>query len=242
MSSETDVRAVPVVRHSARRINFLKDRMGATRYLEIGVSRGRTFLNVQITEKTAVDPQFKFEWQPLQTDQVRFFEQPSDEWFLQHSEGRIFDIIFLDGLHTFEQTFRDFCNSLSVTHPKTIWIIDDTVPSDIYSAWPDQKEAVRFRRQAAGALESQAWHGDVYKIVFAIHDFFPMMSFCTITTGGNPQTLVWRKPRQDFSPALNNLESISRLGYFDFKKRFELMNAKPEEEALEIVLADLAPA
>ena len=49
--------------HSSRRINALAAAMRARRYLEVGVNKGETFLAVEIAEKTAVDPEFRFDWQ-----------------------------------------------------------------------------------------------------------------------------------------------------------------------------------
>jgi len=50
-----------------------------------------------------------------------------------------FDIIFIDGLHTYEQTFSDICNSISLSSPESFFLIDDTLPSDIYSSFRSQK-------------------------------------------------------------------------------------------------------
>jgi len=117
-------------------------------------------------------------------------------------------------------------------------VIDDTIPSDLYSAWPNQREAVNLRRDDLGIAKG-TWQGDVFKTVFAIHDFFPMMSYCTITTGGNPQTLVWRQPRAGFAPLFNSLDTISRLTYFDFKRRSDVMRGEGEDAALAHVLTGL---
>lgn len=225
--------------HSSRRVNILLQRLGGRRYLEIGVFGGSTFLGVEAEQKTAVDPKFHFDFRAMASEQVRFFEVPSDRYFSNLHDGNPFDIVFLDGLHTFEQTFRDFCSSLSCCTDRTVWLIDDTLPSDIYSAWPVQREAVKLREASGGT--GGAWHGDVFKIVFAIHDFFPMLSYCTINTGGNPQTLVWRQARADFAPRFNSLEAISRLGYFDLQREIALMCLTPEQEALNRVVAVLTP-
>lgn len=230
------------IKPAARRINSLARAANAKSYLEIGVSRGATFFAVEIPRRVGVDPAFRFDARAKATGDTRLFEMTSDDWFVAHSRGETFDVIFLDGLHTFEQTFRDFCNSLAVAHDRTVWVIDDTVPSDIYSAWPDQKEAATVRRESFARLSDNVtingklkggWHGDVFKVVFAIHDFFPTLSYCTIMTGGNPQTLVWRTPRTAFAPLFNSLEAISRLTFFDFRRRFdEAMQAVDEEEGL----------
>jgi hypothetical protein len=216
---------------SSRRINRLAQIVGARRYLEIGVRRGVTFCKVQITEKVGVDPEFVFDIAERPPNE-RFYTMTSDTWFEKHSDVEPFDIIFLDGLHTFDQTLRDFCNSLFVAHSGTIWLIDDTVPSDYYAAWPDQKLATRIRQTDLGNHpewpRSRAWQGDVFKVVFALHDFFPKLTYRTITTQ-KPQTLVWRQTRGRFLPVLNSMEAIARMSYFDFRHREDVMRRAREE-------------
>jgi Methyltransferase domain len=187
---------------------------GARRYLEIGVFKGKTFLNQTFAHSDGVDPNFQFDPAPHGSASRRFFKMSSDEFFLNRPEADPYDLIFLDGLHTFEQTFRDICASMAMSHPGTVWVIDDTMPSDIFSAITNQREALRLR--AAHGKRSNDWHGDVFKAVFALHDFFPTFDYRTVTDDGNPQTVMIRRPRPDFNPKWNSLEAISRLGYQDF--------------------------
>jgi hypothetical protein len=203
---------------------------GASRYLEVGVYGGATFLNVQLPTKDAVDPAFQFDTAPFATESVRFFPMASNEFFTSAHPRPQYDIIFLDGLHTFEQTFRDFLVTLPLSHEQTVWLIDDTLPSDPYSALPDQSHSYT-ERQKAGA-PGNPWHGDVYKVVCAIHDFCPNLNFATVVDHGNPQTLVWREPRAGFSPVFGNLEAITRLSYFDIDAHAQAMRFCTEEHAL----------
>jgi hypothetical protein len=115
-------------------------------------------------------------------------------------------------------------------HANTIWVIDDTVPIDVYSAHRIQKEAVAVRSREQ-RQQNAAWHGDVYKLVFALHDFFPAFDYCTICTGGNPQTLAWleKRPRK---PLFNDLERICRLDYFEFTRHMESLNPVSESQGL----------
>ena len=224
--------------HSARRINYLATRLTLENYLEVGVATGRTFLGVKIYRKVAVDPKFKFEFAQHLSDSVSFFQVTSDMYFVEHAGAEKFDIIFLDGLHTFEQTFRDFCNSLLHCNDRTVWIIDDTIPIDVYSTINDKRKALHARNAAGG--QGGGWNGDVFKMVFVVHDFFPSFSYCTVRTKGNPQTLIWKQPRKDFQPMFNNLETISRLNYFDFKENRPIFNLVTEEEGLDLAIAALA--
>ena len=217
--------------HSSRRINALAARMRARRYLEVGVAEGETFLAVEIAERTAVDPAFRFDWQAHADEATRFHPVPSDAFFGARPAGAPpFDVIFLDGLHHFTQTFRDLGNALAASHDRALIVIDDTVPDDVYSTLLQPRQAFRFRRRAGG--RGHAWHGDVYKLVFLIHDFYPSLSFCTVSTGGNPQTLVWREARAGLQPRFDSLEAISRMSFFDMHRHIDLMRLLPEEEAL----------
>lgn len=214
--------------HSSRRINKLAEALRAERYLEVGVCKGPTFVNVGIKHKDAVDPKFLFDHESVRTRHVRTFEITSDDFFINKADV-LYDVIFLDGLHTFEQTFRDFCASISYAHRKTVWIIDDTMPNDVFSAHRDQNIAIQTR--AAHGKNNFSWHGDVYKMVPTIHDFFPQFSYLTISANGNPQTLVWFEPRTDFAPKFDRLEPIDRLDYYDFVDlKGELFNIYDDED------------
>jgi hypothetical protein len=223
--------------HSIRRIRRIAQHLGARSYLEIGVNRGKTFHGLNFEKKVAVDPRFQFEVADYRREGVEFHLMSSDLYFTQHARSQTFDIIFLDGLHTFRQTFRDFCNSLACAHERTVWLIDDVLPIDVYSAWPDQAEALEFRQRSGGT--GREWHGDVYKVVFAIHDFFPMYSYVTLGGAGNPQAVVWKCPRAEFSPIWDSMEAIERLSYFDMLKRIEILNVKSEEAGLRMFLASM---
>ena len=227
---------------SVRRIHAIQSMTGASRYLEVGVYGGATFLNVQLPSKDAVDPAFQFDPTPFASSSVRFFQMPSDEFFTSTHPKSHYDVIFLDGLHTFEQTFRDVLATLPLSHERTVWLIDDTLPSDPYSALPDQVHSYT-ERQKAG-VPGNPWHGDVYKVICAIHDFCPNLNFATIVDHGNPQTLVWREPRAGFSPAFRGLEAISRLSYFEIDAHSRAMRFCTEEQALaqlSMALSNQAP-
>lgn len=219
--------------HSARRINSIIHHGGHTSYLEIGVKAGKTFFAVEADRRVGVDPRFRFATGDHDRRGTAFFETTSDEYFASLSSSTWFDVIFLDGLHVFEQTYRDFCNSLSHAHATTVWVIDDTIPVDAYSAIPDQARALEERRRTGDT--SNAWHGDVYKMIFALHDFHPGFAYRTILGGGNPQTVAWRAPRAGFKPRFDSFEAISRLSFYDLRDNWDLVREGSEANVLEEV-------
>jgi hypothetical protein len=52
----------------------------------------------------------------------------SDEFFATLRPSKRYDVAFIDGLHTFEQTYRDVINTFAHLRSGVI-LIDDTVPS-----------------------------------------------------------------------------------------------------------------
>jgi hypothetical protein len=218
--------------HSARRINALARRLGAQRYLEIGVSTGQTFRAIDVAERTGVDPNFRFDTAEVANATTRLHAMRSDAWFAEAGAGSPYDIVFIDGLHVFEQVVRDLTNTLARTGWRSAILIDDTVPVDVFSSLTNQREAVRLRQEAGG--KGGAWHGDVFKIVFLIHDFFPFLDYRTIIGSGNPQTLVWRSGGLTRKPVFDNVERISRLDWFALQAHADVLQTASEDEAIEL--------
>jgi len=101
---------------TAGRLNRLADAVGARSYLEIGVETGVTFDRVRVAERTAVDPIFLFDITQHASEDTIFAQTTSDEFFAGLPAAKQYDLIFVDGLHTFEQTYRDLCNCLLHSH------------------------------------------------------------------------------------------------------------------------------
>lgn len=214
---------------SVRRIKKIGAHIGAKSYLEIGVFEGKTFHSLRFPRKVAVDPKFQFDVATNKHAGADYFEMPADRYFTAFAGREKFDLIFLDGLHTFRQTFRDFCNSLTCAHDGTVWLIDDVRPSDEHCAMPTHRQAVRSRTEA-GLPGKGGWCGDVYKVVFAIHDFFPRLTYVTLGLPGRPQTLLWNYPRRSFRPLFESMEKIEKLTWSEMAERDAIFNAKSEDE------------
>ena len=232
--------------YSVRRINrLLESFKGSTRYLEVGVESGSTFFAVTATSKTAVDPFFQFDIESAKQSHPtsEFVEQTSDNFFHACALTQKFDLVFLDGLHTWDQTYRDFCNALQFTHERSIILLDDIFPSDVYSCNRDQVEAVMMRQFMSGDT-ANAWHGDTYKVIPLIDAFHPLLDFCTIISNGNPQTLVWRSTKSRCS-RFNILESqgnlnIAALDYLWFLRNQSGYAPMEEDDAVSLAISQLS--
>ena len=232
---------------AANRINGIIRKTGAARYLEIGVCEGTTFFAVDAPFKVAVDPDFRFDISEHEADGTYFFPLPSDEFFAVFEASQaaerlrnggavpLFDVIYIDGLHTFEQAYRDFINSCRYAHEKTVWIFDDTVPNDPYSALPDLDLCAKYRAMAGVASES--WHGDVYKAVLTLHDRHKDIFYRTLLDGRKPQTVAWRAAGRASARAdsCTSFEAIGELGYFDMAERAAVLHIGENADLLDIL-------
>jgi Methyltransferase domain len=223
---------LPALSRTVPQLEALARMNDAKTYLEIGVAKGNTFMNATFFElRHGVDPRPRFDTAVHGSDSVCFFEMTSDDFFVNHADPKQkYDIVFLDGLHTFEQTFRDLCCSQAHSHDDTIWLIDDVHPTDIFSAHPDQRLAYRYRERHG--IPGKAWHGDVFKVVFAINDFFPNLSYRTVVGNGNPQAVVIRRQRHEFAPVFGDFEQISRMTYYDFAENRHRMNFASDDDVI----------
>ncbi len=188
-------------------------------YLEVGVNKGETFHRVTAARKVAVDPRFLFDAAARGHAGTEYHEVPSDVFFSGQSGpvGR-FDVIFLDGLHTFEQTLRDLLNATSVLRPGGVIVIDDVLPNSFDASLPDYRQVERLRSTApaigTGWTSDGSWMGDVFKLVFFIETFMQHYAFATVAEN-HGQTVLWEQVRP--APALphRTMEEISRLDYRD---------------------------
>jgi hypothetical protein len=230
--------------YSARRINrILESFKEPTRYLEVGVENGSTFFSVSANYKTAVDPHFQFDIESAKQSHpaCEFAEVTSDTYFHACQLTEKFDLVFLDGLHTWDQTYRDLCNSLLFTHERSIILLDDIFPSDVYSCSRDQVEAVMMRQFMSGDA-SNAWHGDTYKVIPLIDTFHPVLDFCTIISDGNPQTVLWKSAKSrcskfDLLDNTGNL-NMAALDYLWFLRNQSGYIPMEEEAALDFAISE----
>lgn len=99
-------------------------------YLEIGLGCGTNFSRVEVTEKVGVDPQ---------RAAVRGqFLGTSDEYF--KTSNKMFDIIFVDGLHRKDQVYRDIINSLEHLNDNGTILVHDCNPPTERHAQEEQPE------------------------------------------------------------------------------------------------------
>ena len=119
-------------------IKYLIEKNGYKDYLEIGCDQNQLFSKVEIDNKIGVDP--------CSGGNVR---KTSDAFFSNNTDK--FDIIFIDGLHTYGQVKKDIINSVKCLKENGIILVHDCMPDSL------AKQAVpRFKMK---------WNGDVWKAI-----------------------------------------------------------------------------
>ncbi len=138
-------------------------------YLEIGVREGVSFRRVRASKKVGVDVCRTESMKTLGSNEA-FYELPSDRFFASIAEGLItiapVDVALVDGLHTYEQAYRDIINASGVMNPSGVILVDDSYP----------KTADRANPEPTG----RAWNGEVWKAMAHIVKEQPQWSVSTI--------------------------------------------------------------
>jgi hypothetical protein len=175
---------------SSGRLNAIAPIISAQRYLEIGVRKGETIEAVRIAQRVGVDPEPAFDVTSLPAG-VTVVPRPSDDYFRSLAADVTFDLVFVDGLHEFRQSYRDVIHVLAHLATEGVVLIDDVVPTSAIAAIPDLDAA----RQAAVATGGKLrdWMGDVFRTALALCTLHPELETRTIVDeDGRGQMVVWR--------------------------------------------------
>ncbi len=216
-------------------VQAIIDKIDAKRYLEIGVHNGGCFLTIKARRKFGVDPHFQIpkvhKRQAFRRDYRNLFnqyiEKTSDEFFsvdktIVHKK---FDVVFIDGLHTYGQTLRDVENSLEALNPGGAIVMHDCLPPHEAAslAAPSLEEAHRINPPGWNG----EWCGDVWKTILYLRCFRKDVSACVFDCDKGIGVVVKRKNSSDFTLSK---EKIDELTYSELLKNKETFIGLRSEE------------
>jgi len=185
-------------------IEYLIKKNNYKNYLEIGCDKNQLFSKVNINNKIGVDP--------VSGGNVR---KTSDDFFTENKSS--FDIVFIDGLHTYEQVKKDILNSVNCLLDEGVILVHDCMPDSL------GKQAVpRYKMQ---------WNGDVWKAIVDLRQQENLEIYtCEIDQGigviskkKNTSILKLDKPinKLKFKDYFNNYKEYMRvISLEEFKKIF----------------------
>jgi len=207
-------------------------------FLEIAAFQSDTFDRAAAHIKVLVDQNSVYEatnrienWQ-----NIIVFHLTSDQYFYENThEQTKFDVIYIDGLHTFEQTLRDLLNSIARLNPNGVIIIDDIIPNSYVASLPDLALVSRLWTQMG--MQDVSWMGDVFKLVFLIQSSFQQYSYATVEENRG-QLVLWPERRPASELVDRKIEHISRLEYSDVIEHEKIFNIRPCAEIVASVKAN----
>ncbi len=186
-------------------IQKIIDKKKYDNYLEIGCDKDQSFSKIIVKNKIGVDP--------ISGGNVR---STSDRFFSINTNK--FDIIFIDGLHHYEQVIKDVNNSLKILNDNGFILLHDCLPRSIaHQAIP------RYRG---------SWNGDVWKALVELRTRSDLDTYtCQIDFGvgivqkkTNTEILSIEKKNfkhLKFSDYYYNFNSYMRV--IDYKKALDLI-------------------
>jgi hypothetical protein len=139
-------------------INRIIADKGYQSYLEIGIADGRNFSLINVKTKDGVDPNY-----PCNN------RVTSDQFFANLSATKLYDFIFIDGLHTKEQVAKDISNSLNHLALNGTIMVHDLSPRTPEEATPKQ-------------TTTGSWFGNGYECWLSLRMTRSDLEMCVIST------------------------------------------------------------
>ena len=174
-------------------------------YLEIGCDQNKNFSKIVINKKIGVDP--KSGGTHRMTSDL-FFEQNKSK----------FDIIFIDGLHTYEQVKKDIENSIVSLNSNGIILIHDCLPKKIWN-------------QVVPRLYGH-WNGDVWKAIVEFRTHKDLDTYTCVADHGIG--IIIKRPNRSILET--KIENFKKLKFEDYFKNHEkFMNLIKSENLIEII-------
>lgn len=204
--------------HRSEFLNFFLRKTKGTNYLEIGVdSADRCYNHVHCENKIGVDPN----WNISHNESV--INETSDEFFANTHTSLDLDVVFIDGLHHWEQVVKDVYNVVNHIEDYGIVMLHDCLPLS---------EAMQEREQCEGA-----WTGDTWKAVEYLNRYASgFANRFTITSDWGCHVLVIDK--SNFTPNIpipneEQLAEINALNYAWYLDNIQAMSIFISPEQLE---------
>jgi len=176
---------ISAVNHYSR---FIKNEV---KYLEIGCNQNDLFDSVPFKNKIGVDP--------YSGGNIRL---TSDDFFLENK--MVFNLIFIDGLHTYEQLHKDINNSLDVLDDDGYILLHDMLPRN----W----------KECFVPPIQDYWLGDCWKVSYELIESVGLDFY--ILNIDNGVGVIQKK--NNYKVTLPDLSS--KLKNFDFTNYLELRN------------------
>ena len=184
-------------------IQLIIDKNNFEDYLEIGCDKNQSFSKIIVNNKVGVDP--------ISGGTIC---STSDDFFLKNLNNN-YDVIFIDGLHYYEQAIKDIKNSLKILNNDGFILVHDCLPRTLaHQAVP------RYRG---------SWNGDVWKAIVELRNDINLdIITCEIDFG--VAIIRKRKNQNPLNLSQKDFKSLKFHDYYYNHKKF--MNIKNYDASL----------
>ncbi len=177
-------------------LQHLVDTNDYKKYLEIGCDRNQVFDVINVDVKEGVDP--------LRGGTIR---KTSDDFF--KDDNRKWDLIFIDGLHEYQQVTRDVNNSLERLNDNGTIVIHDMIPL--------------LPEEAGPSPIIKRWLGDVWRLAFDLAErsdirfnIFKFDCGCGIIRKGNQIPIIFNNKTSTWNFYENNYKKLPLITFNEY--------------------------
>jgi hypothetical protein len=220
-------------------IQKIIDKKKALRYLEIGVNNGDSFFPIEIAQKVGVDPSFAFseerklEWaskNPCNAT-AEYIDATSDAFFASANPIERFDVAFIDGLHTYEQSLQDVLNTLDNLNENGVIVMHDCKPPHVLAACPAQSLQAAIDMNLPGWDGN--WCGDVWKTICYLRSNRKDLRVFVLDCDFGLGIVMKGKPDIDLNLSKDELDKMTYEDVLNGKENF--LNLKDENYLFEFL-------
>ena len=178
-------------------------------YLEIGVETGITFKHIDIKNKLGVDPDPTYK-------EDNIILKTSDDFFKENN--KIFDIIFIDGMHQLEYVYNDFFNAINCLTPNGSIVIDDVLPMNEREQY---KVPIKHYYNNGILKYGESWTGDVWKFIYflLLHYQFDF-SVYNFTDGYRGIIHIYNF-KNEINDEIDNTKVIETMNSYDYNTDYD---------------------
>lgn len=189
------------------------------RYLEIGTANLGCFNRTECKYKVGCDPRTS----PENSEYRKLYSITSDEFFKMNAER--YQIVFIDGLHHYEQLVMDILNSWNVLEPGGFIVSHDCMPMNESTAGrsPTSPQA--------------AWNGDCYKAIIWFRDTFPSIP-CFVISEDHGLGLIYKNKIENLPMDCSNILSYMDLSYTWLQENRDRLNLIDAEMVKKLITQD----
>lgn len=214
-----------IMKDRTRIIQEIVNHNQANIYLEIGIDWGFSYLDILCPKKIGVDPRIRIKKSKKFYSYFKnpsnifnnLYEITSDEFFKTQIEFLTqngLDVVFIDGLHTYEQSLRDVENSLKYLNKNGLIIMHDVNP-------------------ASESSTRTAKCGDVWKTIVHLRSNYADLKVFVLNYTHGLGIITKGKPESMLELHSENIKNLS----YEFlnNNRFELLNLKNPQQLKELL-------